>query len=525
MKFDVILFTDTVEFHLKSRGYGAHRLATHLRNNGYTCLVVDYSCIVSWNTYTAILDAAIGPNTLAVGFSTTWMPFKFNGEVRTRNPGEGVGDDGHRLSLQTLTASFGKGEYKRWIDYVKMCNHKTKTIIGGARIDFYLDAPVDYAIVGIGETETLDLLDSLSGKTKRIFNRIIDHDRKAHNNCWDFRDSSTSYTDYDFILANETLNLEISRGCKFKCAYCSYPLIGQKTQNYLKHPDVIRKELIENYERWGTTKYFIVDDTFNDSTEKMRMMTDISQSLPFELKFWCYLRADLVAAHPEQIQLLKDMGIQECYFGIETFNPDTAKFIGKGMARDRIIDTLYQCKEVWGADSYIAAGIVVGLPHETRKSIQTAVDFFHRKDCPVDLPNTFPLSIIGNHDVMKYMYMSELDRNYQKYGYYFPNPETNLYKWAKDDDTDINSYDQAVEICDSINKTLTRKLYKGDFYVSSFNDERFKDRDKTLRMSDIEYKELIEGTDFINLFKTTSTRDYLGPLINKLKNDDTSNTN
>ena len=101
-------------------------------------------------------------------------------------------------------------------------------MLGGAKIDFYLNAPVDYVIVGLAETETVDLLDSLSGRTRRIFSRIIDHDRKAHNPCWDFRTSTTKYTSFDFIQPQETLNLEVARGCKFKCAYCSYPLIGNE---------------------------------------------------------------------------------------------------------------------------------------------------------------------------------------------------------------------------------------------------------------------------------------------------------
>ena len=515
--FDVILFTDTVEFNVKSRGYGAHRLASHIREHGYSCLVIDFSSILTWDLYTAILDRAIGSNTLAVGYSTTWMPFKFpDVGVRSSNPGEGEGLDRDRFSISSLVTAFAKDDYKPWINYVKRCNPKTKTLLGGAKIDFYLNAPVDHVIIGLGETETIDLLNSLSGKNRRIFNRIIEHDRKAHSNSWDFRNSTTSYTKHDFILPNETLNLEISRGCMFKCAYCSYPLIGQKTRDYLKHPEIIRKELIENYEQWGTTKYFIVDDTFNDSTEKMQMFADISQSLPFELKFWCYLRADLLAAHPEQIQLLKDAGIAETYFGIETFNPKTAKFIGKGMANNKIVDTLYRCKELWGPNSYIAAGIIIGLPYETKSSIQQAVDFFHRDDCPVDLANTFPLSIIGNHDMMKYMYMSEIDRNYSKYGYYFPNPKENYYRWRKDDDTDIQTYDQAEQMSQEINPTLPRSPYRGCFYTSSFNDERLKDREKNLDLTDHEYQNLVKSIDFKELFKETVTRDYFEPLIKLL---------
>jgi hypothetical protein len=172
---------------------------------------------------------------------------------------------------------------------------------------------------------------------------------------------------------------------------------------------------------------------------------------------------------------------------------------------------------VWGTNSYIAAGVIIGLPYETQASIQTAVDFFCRDDCPVDLANTFPLSIIGNHDMVKYMYMSEIDRNYNKYGYYFPNADTNYYRWSKDDNTDIHSYEQAEELSKQINPMLPRKLYQGCFYTSSFNHPVFKNRSKCLDMPYDQYKLMHDQTDFVNLFLSTVETDYFNPLIEQLK--------
>jgi hypothetical protein len=178
---------------------------------------------------------------------------------------------------------------------------------------------------------------------------------------------------------------------------------------------------------------------------------------------------------------------------------------------------LYKCKEAWGPRSYIAAGIIVGLPYETQSTIQKAVDFFSRSDSPVDLANTFPLSIIGNHDLVKYMYMSEIDRNYRKYGYYFPNPETNYFNWQKDDDTDITSYAQAEALAIEFNKLLPGDPYRGDFYISSFNDRRLKDREKNLDLTDQEYQDLIRSINFTELFRTTVMEDYFKPLINLIQ--------
>jgi hypothetical protein len=112
--------------------------------------------------------------------------------------------------------------------------------------------------------------------------------------------------------------------------------------------------------------------------------------------------------------------------------------------------------------------------------------------------------------------MSEMDRNYTKYGYYFPNPTANYFSWRKDDGTDINSYEQAELLAQEINPKLPHRVNRGDLYASSFNDHRLKDREKNLDLTDQEYQDLIRSINFTELFKETVLRDYFKPLIKQL---------
>ena len=67
--FNVILFTDAPYPHHKIRGYGVHRIASQIRANGYTCLVIDFSSALTFEKYKEIIDAthdlcvAYKPNT------------------------------------------------------------------------------------------------------------------------------------------------------------------------------------------------------------------------------------------------------------------------------------------------------------------------------------------------------------------------------------------------------------------------------------------------------------------------------
>jgi hypothetical protein len=533
--FNVILFTDAPYPHHKIRGYGVHRIASQIRANGYTCLVVDFSSALTFDKYKEIIDSSVGSDTYMIGFSTTWLPYRWPekpGEYTNQIPGHHIGIQ-HEMShdkeeeldwrKDNLVIKFGKNEVDEWLTYPKTINTKLKIVLGGAKADFYMDlANIDHVIFGIAETMTIELLDKLSGKTKRIFNKYIDHDRKAHASTWDFRESSTRYTDLDFIQAQETQVLEVGRGCRFKCAFCNFPLIGQKNVNdYIKYPTHIRDELLENYERWGTTKYFIVDDTFNDSTEKLEMLAKVMNDLPFKIKFWCYTRIDLLAKHPEQMELLKEIGIAETFFGLETFNDQSSKTIGKGMPSSRRKDALYKAKEVWGDRVWLEGGFMIGLPYETRASWRTTVDWLKKSDCPLDISTCYPLNIVKKTERNKWFPTSWFDNNYEEFGYYFPTDGIDGWlDWHKDDETDIPNFTIAQQIADETLKELKpyQRERRGDFYASSYNHPILKNRESTLDMTSEQYSAVLANINFDDLFYKSVNEEYFTPLIAKLKN-------
>jgi hypothetical protein len=180
--FNVILFTDAPYPHHKIRGYGVHRIASQIRANGYTCLVVDFSSALTFDKYKEIIDNSVGSETLMVGFSTTWLPYRWPekpGEFTNQIPGHHIGEQHELSNLKTeeqdwrkdnLVVKFGQNNVDEWLIYPKTINPKLKIVLGGAKADFYMDLQnVDHVIFGIAETMTIDLLDKLSGKTKRIF--------------------------------------------------------------------------------------------------------------------------------------------------------------------------------------------------------------------------------------------------------------------------------------------------------------------------------------------------------------------
>lgn len=456
MSYQVILFTDTPSTEWFSRSYGTYRLATELRNHGYTVLTVDFTSSLTWDNYQKLIDKVVDENTLVVGFSTTWFPYR-NSKVPNARYSVGFKSTGknekidfdhdmHKWYYDSLSHCFSQESTEKWIEYVKNKNSKTKVIIGGAKAHEYaVNTHADNIFIGFCENMLVDYLDSMTKKgPKRLFNHVIDYDLRAMDPRFDFTTSRTEYVDTDIIYKGELMTFEFSRGCIFNCTFCSYPHKNQKVRNYIKTKETLIKEFMDNYEKWGVTNYLIVDDTFNDSVEKLEFIKEVIQTLPFKPKFWAYARLDLVASHPEMAQLMKDIGVCEVYYGIETWHDETAKIINKGGKLQRKIDGMRIAKECWGDDVYVMVGLIIGLPRDTVQSVYDCCEWMKNEGHKyVDWFATYSYTISPPDEVSKYRMQSDIEKNLDKWGYTFPDTENTPWEWIRSGPGDITTKEQA----------------------------------------------------------------------------------
>lgn len=160
---------------------------------------------------------------------------------------------------------------------------------------------------------------------------------------------------------------------------------------------------------------------------------------------------DLIAVHPEQAQLLKDIGVVELYWGLETWNPETAKAIKKGGSIEQKIKGLKTAKECWGDDVLITAGIVIGLPKDTVQSLNEVVQWYIDEGHNyIQLFTFWPLSLRAPSELNEYIFTSEIEDNLEKFGYTVPNDST----WARQDEGDITSKEQADKLMLECNKKI-----------------------------------------------------------------------
>lgn len=395
MKNDVIILTG-VSGNEFQRAIGAYRIAAHLRQHGISVQVIDFIDEFTSEELLAFLDKFTGDNTVALCVSTTFLKSQKEALINSSFKNS-------RKISDTIRSTIEKYKQK---------NNKIKILGGGANISWYKEDNIfDVLVTGYGENAVLEYVNSLKTGKKILYPKL--QKKEVINGDTKLIDVSIMrhvWESQDCVLPGETLPIEISRGCIFNCKFCSYPLNGKKKFDYLRDPELIREEMIRNYELYGTTNYMFSDDTFNDSTYKLEILHKVFTSLPFKLQFVAYLRLDLLYAHPKQITLLKEMGLKSAAFGIESMNPKTAKFIGKGLAKDKVREFLPRLYyKLWNEEVSVICSLIVGLPYETLEQVEESFDWFINSGI-----NSIwmPLAITPSN-----FYLSDIDKNYEKYGY------------------------------------------------------------------------------------------------------------
>ena len=435
MNYHGILLTDTLGFGNRIRPFGAYRIASELRKVGYNMLVIDmFSTIASIEFY-SLLDKFISDETLFVGYSSSLFSLTRNGGVFSKTT----------ISLETINS------------YVKAINPKIKVIYGGSNSKELVrfnqknnnNLGIDYAMHGYSEHMIVDfvnnLRDSKSQKFSNVHNKLYEIDYDYKGECYDFHNSYHEWHETDFISEGESLPLEVARGCIFKCKFCNYPLLGKNPNDmsYFKKEENLLRELTTNYEKHKTLHYFVLDDTFIERTDKIEMMLRVRDKSKLDLSFVGFNRIELLARKKEQIPLLKDLNFIGFHFGLESLNFPSAKAIGKGIQLTEILSTIDRLRTVYDDKLSITSNIIIGLPHETRDTVNAAIPMYSKELAGIDRV-TFSGLVITNQTHGE----SEFFKNPEKYGYNIL-PENNG-SWVSDH--------WSSKECEQIAKKLEDKL-------------------------------------------------------------------
>jgi hypothetical protein len=360
----VVLFNDkSTDVFSFRRTLGPYRIAQALKDAGYTVQVVEWFSSWSRNDLALIMDKLLGPDTLWVGWSSTFM-------VGNSPPSTPRAHMWSR-SLNDMDWLF---------DYIK-ARSKAWLVYGGAYAHlFAFDDRIDTYITGYADTSVIAYTHSLAQGNlppRFVDSRTYPEPDPAH--------IDTDWSDPSYcLLPNEALPIEMARGCIFQCKFCSYPLIGKKKGTYQRPVEQIRDQMLRAHATTGCNRFYFTDDTFNDDRERLAELHAMFKTLPFKPQFSCFLRLDLIERWPETADLVLDMGLVGCFFGVETFNKKSAQCVGKGLDPKRTKAELVRLRALWGDRVLVSVGLILGLPYDTEEYFKELEAWATDPACPVD---------------------------------------------------------------------------------------------------------------------------------------------
>jgi hypothetical protein len=188
--------------------------------------------------------------------------------------------------------------------------------------------------------------------------------------------------------------------------------------------DLIRDNLIYHYEKFGVTRYHISDDTLNSHRRRTQQFYEMTKTLPFKIEYIGFVRIDLLDIWPEQQDILPESGLSSCFFGIESLDPESCKMVGKGWGAKNNKIWIPKIKAYWGDSVIIRCSLIAGLGKETPKDWESTYNWF--MDSGID--DYFYNALHLDHN----MKLSEFERNAEKYGYRWPDPEKKPLRWVND---------------------------------------------------------------------------------------------
>jgi len=175
----------------------------------------------------------------------------------------------------------------------------------------------------------------------------------------------------DLVDGSRSFSIMTSRGCPYRCTFCSQSIMPIKWRS--RSPESVLAEWRHLVEEFDAQEIGILDDSANIRVKRMEEMGRLLIENNLNHVPWIFvngIRANL--ASKELLTLLKQAGLKRVAFGVETGDENVLLSIDKKVDHDTIRAAFKNAKAV-GLETI--AFLIIGLPGETRETMQRTIDF------------------------------------------------------------------------------------------------------------------------------------------------------
>ncbi len=175
----------------------------------------------------------------------------------------------------------------------------------------------------------------------------------------------------DSVDGARSFSIMTSRGCPYRCTFCSQSIMPIKWRS--RSPENVLAEWKHLVEEMDAQEIGVLDDSANIRVKRLEELSDLLIENNLSHVPWIFvngIRANL--ANKELLAKLKAAGLKRTAFGVESGDPDILKSVDKKVDLDTIREAFKNAKSV---DLETIGFFIIGLPGETRETMQRTIDF------------------------------------------------------------------------------------------------------------------------------------------------------
>ena len=296
------------------------------------------------------------------------------------------------VGISSVTQNFNIA--KEIADKVKK-HSNALVLIGGHHITGLpnnLTENMDIAILGEGEQTTLEIVQAYK-KNSLDLSKINGIAYKSNGNlkATPKRElikplDKIPFPARDLLPLNrETINMFTSRGCPYKCVFCSSSFFWKSVRFF--SASYVVNEVLDVIAKYKPRHINFSDDLFISNKPRLRKISSLirEKKIHKETEFHCTARANLV--DDETASLLKAMNMRSVSMGLESGSDRILQFLkGKSVTVEQNMRAIRILKK-HGLN--VSSTFIIGSPSETIQDIEKTLKFI--KDSKLDGGDTYVL--------------------------------------------------------------------------------------------------------------------------------------